>query len=229
MYPARSLYLMCLFPPTSCRRARRIFAFNDTAAAKNKPTVPPIQPKGTMIAPEYPKTYALFTALVRTKATWYQGSNEGEKKEKKKKKRVSHELHRSVYQKAWTFYYFSDPKHHYVQQDNSFIFMNDQQDNQLLEHLKLINLAQYLLWQSLLTLKIWPHIYIYIGKYFTSQRTFWVHHKSYSKTLIELLNFTVSIIRFKATCPKKNTSNIQKGKLFHVKIKSFQHFMNSNS
>jgi hypothetical protein len=46
----------------------------DIAAARIRPTVPAIQPKGTIIDPEYPRTYALFTPVVRINPTWYQGS-----------------------------------------------------------------------------------------------------------------------------------------------------------
>jgi hypothetical protein len=41
----------------------------DMAAARRRPHVPPIQPRGTMIDPEYPRTYALLTPVVRTKPT----------------------------------------------------------------------------------------------------------------------------------------------------------------
>jgi hypothetical protein len=46
----------------------------DIAAARIRPTVPPIQPKGTIIDPEYPRTNALFIPVVRINPTWYQGS-----------------------------------------------------------------------------------------------------------------------------------------------------------
>lgn len=69
MCPARSLYLIWRLPPTSWRRARRALAYMEMAAARRRPHVPVIQPKGTMMEPEYPSTYALLTPVVRTKPT----------------------------------------------------------------------------------------------------------------------------------------------------------------
>jgi hypothetical protein len=69
MCPARSLYLIWRLPPASWRRPSKAFAYIDIAAARSKPQVPPIQPKGTIIDPEYPRTYALFTPVVRMNPT----------------------------------------------------------------------------------------------------------------------------------------------------------------
>ena len=69
MNPARSLYLMCLFPPNKWSLAIRAFAYNDIAVAKISPTTPPAQPRGTITAAEYPSTYALLIPVVRTNPT----------------------------------------------------------------------------------------------------------------------------------------------------------------
>jgi hypothetical protein len=69
MCPARSLYLIWRLPLVSWRRPSRAFAYKDIEAARIMPHVPPIQPKGTIIDPEYPRTYALLIPVVRMNPT----------------------------------------------------------------------------------------------------------------------------------------------------------------
>lgn len=61
---------MCLFPPNKCSLAIRAFAYSDIAVAKSKPITPPVQLRGTMTVPEYPRTYALLIPVVSTNPAW---------------------------------------------------------------------------------------------------------------------------------------------------------------